>query len=671
MDPTGETANGCSSESKHELQRLENSTDAEKRSAEGETALRPSSGGNAAKSGGEGDCEQDGDQGSPRVDVMYTLFTSSGNGSWKSFFRDRPFLGVDFKLSDSSQQKDDNEDAIVYVCAQVEAQDLAERPGNNIRNWRRERADFDFGEAMKLERVMGQEITIGSERLVKVLDSVIDYDPEQSSLGSHLVDYLGNYRTLLFHYDDLYNLYQEHIRGICDESQRAEATRGVLNHGQNRMYLFWDEFARSQNAHDSWDKETGAEVAVLLRLIGPHYRSRMSPVVCKLQSSRPLVAFENLWLLYKPGSIVYKRRNDTLLGLVVVGATKFNREPAAEKAADRVTHYEVEAWYYEYNGNVLTRTSTISRIEQYEGDQSILSLPLIPAKIYDKVDGGIGRSRLRTRGERLLEITKAGFAHRMYAHSRSSYHGQIVLDPAVYNERLAEQKRYQDRCSRDYEWQWDVLPEEDLDPSMEQLEDPEPTDGRGYKRLNDYHELDPSKPEQYQLLMPDGVMLLYPRVGGLALTTKRWMRFEIEGISRDIPCAQPNQLQECLVAHEDDREVLRTALCKYPDQADFVPGKGEGQVFLLHGPPGTGKTLTAECVANDLRRPLISLTWNDFHGAGGEEQFLRRWFDLASKWGAILLIDEADVFLEKRSAGGYQNYTVTSQCIIKNIWSAG
>ncbi|KAK5952176.1 hypothetical protein OHC33_006649 [Knufia fluminis] len=126
MDPTGETANGCSSESKHELQRLENSTDAEKRSAEGETALRPSSGGNAAKSGGEGDCEQDGDQGSPRVDVMYTLFTSSGNGSWKSFFRDTPFLGVDFKLSDSSQQKDDNEDAIVYVCAQVEAQDLAE-----------------------------------------------------------------------------------------------------------------------------------------------------------------------------------------------------------------------------------------------------------------------------------------------------------------------------------------------------------------------------------------------------------------------------------------------------------------------------------------------------------------------------------------------------------------
>jgi SpoVK/Ycf46/Vps4 family AAA+-type ATPase len=27
--------------------------------------------------------------------------------------------------------------------------------------------------------------------------------------------------------------------------------------------------------------------------------------------------------------------------------------------------------------------------------------------------------------------------------------------------------------------------------------------------------------------------------------------------------------------------------------ADFIHGKGEGQVILLHGPPGTGKTLTA------------------------------------------------------------------------------
>lgn len=30
-----------------------------------------------------------------------------------------------------------------------------------------------------------------------------------------------------------------------------------------------------------------------------------------------------------------------------------------------------------------------------------------------------------------------------------------------------------------------------------------------------------------------------------------------------------------------------------PWAADFVEGKGEGQIVLLHGPPGVGKTFTA------------------------------------------------------------------------------
>lgn len=30
-----------------------------------------------------------------------------------------------------------------------------------------------------------------------------------------------------------------------------------------------------------------------------------------------------------------------------------------------------------------------------------------------------------------------------------------------------------------------------------------------------------------------------------------------------------------------------------PWTADFVEGKGEGQIILLHGPPGVGKTCTA------------------------------------------------------------------------------
>ncbi len=62
--------------------------------------------------------------------------------------------------------------------------------------------------------------------------------------------------------------------------------------------------------------------------------------------------------------------------------------------------------------------------------------------------------------------------------------------------------------------------------------------------------------------------------------------------------------------HAIDKLVMRTesnkaaikAICQaycteglhnQPFTADFIQGKGEGQIILLHGPPGTGKTLTA------------------------------------------------------------------------------
>lgn len=67
--------------------------------------------------------------------------------------------------------------------------------------------------------------------------------------------------------------------------------------------------------------------------------------------------------------------------------------------------------------------------------------------------------------------------------------------------------------------------------------------------------------------------------------------------------------------------------------------------------PSTGKTMTVECVANDTQRPLLALTAADIGLREDSEAKLRMWFTLATKWDAILLIDEADLFLERRREG--------------------
>lgn len=104
-----------------------------------------------------------------------------------------------------------------------------------------------------------------------------------------------------------------------------------------------------------------------------------------------------------------------------------------------------------------------------------------------------------------------------------------------------------------------------------------------------------------------------------------------------------------------------------PWSADFVKGKGNGLIFLLHGKPGVGKTCTAgeyyhcfiagrkadpvqECIAAFTSRPLMILTSSDIGTSPKEvEANLTRHFKTARSWGAVLLIDEADVFMERRS----------------------
>jgi ABC-type multidrug transport system ATPase subunit len=84
-------------------------------------------------------------------------------------------------------------------------------------------------------------------------------------------------------------------------------------------------------------------------------------------------------------------------------------------------------------------------------------------------------------------------------------------------------------------------------------------------------------------------------------------------------------------------------------QVDLVRNKGQGLIILLHGPPGSGKTSTAETIAEYTRRPLYSITCGDIGIEPFEvEKNLLEHTRRADKWGCVLLLDEADVFLVQR-----------------------
>jgi SpoVK/Ycf46/Vps4 family AAA+-type ATPase len=94
---------------------------------------------------------------------------------------------------------------------------------------------------------------------------------------------------------------------------------------------------------------------------------------------------------------------------------------------------------------------------------------------------------------------------------------------------------------------------------------------------------------------------------------------------------------------------------------DYIPGKGRGLIGLLHGPPGLGKTLTAEAIAETAELPLYQLSSGSLgHTSAQISKTLAAILDLTSHWKAVLLLDEADVFLAKRDENNLERNAVVS-----------
>lgn len=107
-----------------------------------------------------------------------------------------------------------------------------------------------------------------------------------------------------------------------------------------------------------------------------------------------------------------------------------------------------------------------------------------------------------------------------------------------------------------------------------------------------------------------------------------------------LPPGRKHMLQSLVDTHSSDRGF-----------DDFVIGKGHGLVINLYGPPGVGKTLSAEATSEHVRRPLYVVGGGDLGTtAVSLDHSLKKMFDVATAWNAIVLIDEVrgvghDVFI--------------------------
>ncbi len=82
---------------------------------------------------------------------------------------------------------------------------------------------------------------------------------------------------------------------------------------------------------------------------------------------------------------------------------------------------------------------------------------------------------------------------------------------------------------------------------------------------------------------------------------------------------------------------------------DIVAGKSGGTTVLCAGPAGVGKTLTAEVYSEIIQRPLYRVHSGQLGlNVAAMETALKDVLTRAQRWGAVMLIDEADVYIKRR-----------------------
>lgn len=119
-----------------------------------------------------------------------------------------------------------------------------------------------------------------------------------------------------------------------------------------------------------------------------------------------------------------------------------------------------------------------------------------------------------------------------------------------------------------------------------------------------------------------------------------------------------------LVMEPSTKELIKALVTSQidPSQAtELMSDKGNGLIILLHGGPGTGKTLTAESVAEYTKKPLYRITSGDIGTTPSEvEKYLDVVLDLGRRWDCVVLLDEAEVFLQARTLTDLARNTLVS-----------
>lgn len=153
-----------------------------------------------------------------------------------------------------------------------------------------------------------------------------------------------------------------------------------------------------------------------------------------------------------------------------------------------------------------------------------------------------------------------------------------------------------------------------------------------------------------QAAVPPGMftrMPVHPFILMFHLELHHYVWVHVEDIA---PYVYDPDLKHKLVLPEEQTDLIDILTAEMDVlMDDIVSGKSGGTTVLCAGPPGVGKTLTAEVYSEIIGRPLYRVHSGQLGlNVAAMETSLKDALMRAQRWGAVMLIDEADVYIKRR-----------------------
>ncbi|KAH8777124.1 P-loop containing nucleoside triphosphate hydrolase protein [Hyaloscypha sp. PMI_1271] len=173
--------------------------------------------------------------------------------------------------------------------------------------------------------------------------------------------------------------------------------------------------------------------------------------------------------------------------------------------------------------------------------------------------------------------------------------------------------------------------------------------------------IDQQRNRDVVLTEEENLLIMCPNLDGFSLISKSWRTFSVERISA---LELNSDAFDHLVHSRKNKDMLCSLVEDHKayasSQDDVIVGKGRGLLILLSGTPGTGKTLMAEAIADRTRSPLYYVDARDLGSVADMDVNLRKVMADAAEWNALLLIDEADIYLQERSSISLERNEIVS-----------